>query len=107
MQDFMVEKSLENSRMEVLWLTNMLDTRTTMKAKYTQQYSCPHCADGRESGILESPLHLMECRAYADLRQGINPELVHKDRPEYLRRVIARRKELEAKLQKTTNQYSR
>ena len=30
MQDFMVEKSLENSRMEVLWLTNKLDTRTTM-----------------------------------------------------------------------------
>ena len=103
MQDFMVEKSLENSRMEVLWLTNMLDTRTTMKAKYNQQYSCPHCADGRESGILENPLHLMECRAYADLRQGINPELVQKDRPGYLRRVITRRKELEANLKKTTD----
>ena len=29
-QDLMVDISLENSRMEVLWLTNKLDTRTTM-----------------------------------------------------------------------------
>ena len=31
MQDFMLDKSLENSRMEVLWLTNMLDTKTNNK----------------------------------------------------------------------------
>ena len=34
MQVFMKDKSLENSRMEILWLTNMIDTRTTMKGKY-------------------------------------------------------------------------
>ena len=104
MQSFMLEKSLENSRMEVLWLTDMLDTRTTMKAKYNKQYHCPHCSDGRESGTLESPSHLMECQAYVGLRQGINPELVRQDRPGYLRRVIAKRKDLEAKLKSTTNQ---
>ena len=82
----------------------MFDTRTTMKAKYNKQYHCPHCSDGRQSGTLESPLHLMECQAYAELRHGINPELVQQERPGYLRKVIARRKELEAKLQKTTNQ---
>ena len=68
MQGFMLEKSLENSRMEVLWLTDMLDTRMTMKAKYNKQYHCPHCSDGRRSGTLESPLHLMECQAYVELR---------------------------------------
>ena len=98
----MLEKSLENSWMEVLWLTDMLDTRTTMKAKYNKQYHCPHCRDGRESGTLESPAHLMECQAYVDLRQGIDSELLLSDRPGYLRRVILKRKELEAKLRKTT-----
>ena len=34
MQDFIKEKSLENSRLEVLWLTHMIDTRQTMKGKY-------------------------------------------------------------------------
>ena len=81
----------------------MLDTRTTMKAKYNNHYHCPHCTDGRDSGTLESPLHLLECQAYVDLRQGINPELVQRDRPGYLRRVILMRKDLEAKLKKTTN----
>ena len=31
MQDFMLDKSLKNARMEVLWLTDMLNTRSTMK----------------------------------------------------------------------------
>ena len=100
MQSFMIEKSLENSRLEVLWLTNMIDTRTTMKGKYKEPYNCPHCSDGLEAGTLESPLHLMSCSAYEKYRQGINPELEQKDRPGYLRKVIARRKELELKLEK-------
>jgi hypothetical protein len=99
-QDFMKDKSLENSRMEILWLTNMLDTRTTMKGKYKNGYQCPHCSDGMIRGTLESPSHLMQCEAYRDLRQGINPDDLQKDRPGYLRNVIARRKELEAKLEK-------
>ena len=97
MQDFMKEKSLEKSRIEVLWLTNMIDTRATMKGKY-RKYNCPHCTDGLQNGTLETPSHLMECQAYAGLRQGINPEEDQKDRPFYLMRVIARRKELEAKI---------
>ena len=60
MQSFMIEKSLENSRLEVLWLTNMIDTRTTMKGKYKEPYNCPHCSDGLEAGTLESPLHLIK-----------------------------------------------
>ena len=98
MQEFMKEKSLENSRLEVLWLTNMVDTRMTMKGKYEEPYTCPHCSDGLQTGALESPLHLMSCKAYEDLRQGIDPELDHKERPCYLRKVIKRRKELESKL---------
>ena len=97
MQDFMKEKSLEKSRVEIVWLTNMIDSRSTMKGKY-KQYNCPHCSDGLHNGTLETPSHLMQCQAYADLRQGINPEEDQRDRPCYLMRVIARRKELEAKI---------
>ena len=100
-QDFMLEKSLENARLEVLWLTNMLDTRTTMKGKYKEPYTCPHCNEGRNFGALESPLHLLQCEAYIELRRDINPESVQKERPGYLRKVMSRRKELEAILKKT------
>ena len=55
MQDFIKDNSLENARMEVLWMTNMLDTRSTMKGKYSKQYNCPHCKEGREQGTLENP----------------------------------------------------
>ena len=53
--------------------------------------------------IMESPSHLMECQAKADLRQGINQKIVQQDRSGHLRRVVARRKELKAKLKKTTD----
>ena len=76
-----------------------MDTRSTMKGKYSK-YNCPHCEDGQSDGILETPLHLMHCQAYRDLRQGINPEEDQRDRPGYLRGVISRRKELESKLEK-------
>ena len=36
---------------------------------------------------------------YADLREGINPELVMEERVTYLRRVIQRRKVLESQIQ--------
>ena len=70
----------------------------TMKSKYKEPYTCPHCSDGLEAGTIESPLHLMSCNAYEDFRQGIDPELDQKEMPGYLRKVISRRKELEAKL---------
>ena len=99
MQPYMLSKSLEHSKIEFLWQTDMLDTRTTMKAKYLKnQYSCPHCSEGRSVGILESPSHLLICRAYEDLRQGNDPELIEADRAPYLQRVVSRRKELEEKL---------
>ena len=98
MQDFMKEKSLENSRIEELWMTDMLDTRSTMKGKYNKKYNCPHCEEGRVQGTLETPLHLMHCEAYLTLRTGLNPEEDFQDRAVYLRNMIARRKELEFKL---------
>ena len=99
MQEFMLDKSLENARMEVLWLTDMLDTRSTMKGRY-RQYACPHCCEGRDLGTLETPQHLMHCQAYLQLRQGLNPEEDFVDRSSYLRKVIAKRKELELELKK-------
>ena len=78
----------------------MINTKPSMKENYKDPYNCPHCSDGLEAGTLESPLHLMSCSAYKEYRQGINPELEQKDRPGYLRKVIARRKELELKLEK-------
>ena len=78
----------------------MIDTRTTMKGKYQKDnYSCPHCREGREEGVLETPSHqLSECSAYSDLRDGVNPELDTEDRTVFLTRAIGRRKGLELKL---------
>ena len=78
----------------------MIDTRTTMKSKYEKdKYECPHCDDGRERGVLETPSHLLvTCSAYSDLREGCDPELVMEDQANFLTRAISRRKELEIKL---------
>ena len=69
-QSYMYEKSLDQRRLEFLWETRMLDTRTSMKGKYGQdKYSCPHCRDGTEQGVLETPEHMLsECSAYVDLK---------------------------------------
>ena len=102
MQGYMKQKSLENSRMEFLWETNMIDTRMNMKGKYHKdKYECPHCFEGSQpgGGSLETSEHLLSCSMYADLRDGINPELVMEDRVIYLRKVIQRRKVLELQLQ--------
>ena len=45
MAPYMEEKSLEDSRLEFLWLTDMLDSRSTMSKKYSSPY-CPHCVAG-------------------------------------------------------------
>ena len=96
MQKYMLSKSLAYSRLEFLWRTNMLDTRSTMKGKYRKdKYNCPHCVEGCEMKIVETPHHLLVCSAYQDLRYGIDPELVTGDRAPYLSKVILRRKELE------------
>ena len=70
----------------------------TMKEKYNRQYSCPHCREGGDLGTIETPVNLMQCKAYLNLREGINPEEDLLDRAVYLRKVIAKRKELESKL---------
>ena len=46
------EKSLEDSRMKFLWLTDMLDSRTTKTNKYNSPY-CPHCVAGQVLGLVE------------------------------------------------------
>ena len=99
-QPYMYKKNLLESRMEFLWETSMIDTRTTMKGRYEKdKYSCPHCREGREQGVLETPSHLLcDCTAYSDLREGRNPELVLEDRAVFLARAIARRKQLEQKM---------
>ena len=99
-QPYMYEKNLQQSRMEFLWDSLMIDTRTTMKGKYQKDhYSCPHCREGREQGVLQTPSHLLsDCSAYSDLREGANLELVLEDREVFLTRAIGRRKELELKL---------
>ena len=97
MQPYMKMKSLENSRMEFLWQTNIIETRMNMKGKYPKnEYQCPHCPEGREAGgTLETSNHLLECRVYKDLREGLDVEGVTEDRVQYLRRVIQRRTALE------------
>ena len=92
MQPYMKTKSLANSRMEFLWQTNMIETRMNMKGRYPKdKYQCPHCPEGREAGgSLETSGHLLVCRVYMDLREGLNVEEVIEDRVQYLRRVIQR-----------------
>ena len=100
MQSSMKDKSLEYSRLEFRWLTNMLGTRTTMPGRSGGRRTCPHCSEGREGGQGESPSHLLSCQAYISLRAGKDPELVRKDRVMYLRKVIQVRNELESKLER-------
>ena len=79
-QPYMKNASLHDSRLEFQWQANMLDTRTTMGNKYQHKW-CPHCKEGLEDGMLESPLHMLEvCSAYADLRFGLDPLLIVKAR---------------------------
>ena len=71
-----------------------------MKGKYPKnQYCCPHCVEGREQGVLESPVHLLKtCSAYSDLRVGLSPTEVLQDIATFLRSAIGRRKMLEEQL---------
>ena len=102
-KSYMFQKSLEQSRLEFIWQTQMLVTRTTIKRKYTKdEYSCPHCIEEREQGVLETPEHILSsCSAYRDLRVGLNPEELIEDRAAFLRPAIARRIKLEDKLNTT------
>ena len=100
-QSYMKEKSLEDSRLEFKWRTNMIDTRTTMKGKYKAGQSwCPHCRAGWVDLVKETPSHLLECEAYSSLRVGLDAELVRPDRIKFLRKAILRREELEKALKK-------
>ena len=101
-QPYMFQKSLEQSRLQILWDTKMINTRSTMKGKYEKgKYNCPHCSVGREQGALETPEHLLsDCSAYSDLRTGLNVEVVLENRCAFLRMAIKRRKGLEEKLRK-------
>ena len=97
-QDYMSNVSLSDSRLEFRYQANMLDTRTTMANKYKQK-ACPHCREGQEDGVEESPIHMLEeCAAYSDLRVGLNPLLSQQDRAVFLRQAVNRRKLLELKL---------
>jgi hypothetical protein len=93
-QDYMKKISLEDSRLEFRWRSNMLDNRGCMSNKYTSK-ACPHCVEGRQEGVEETSLHWLSCLAYKELRHGLDPELVLEDRLVYLRRVQELRKELE------------
>ena len=76
----------------------MIETRTTMKNKYKEK-TCPHCREGQEDGVEESPKHILEdCAAYSDLRVGLSPLLSQSDRAVFLHQAVTRRKALEQKL---------
>ena len=93
-QLYMKNASLHDSRLEFRWQASILDTRTTMANKY-QKKSCPHCKEGLEDGLEESPLHML-VSAYSDLRFGLDPLLIVKDRAVFLRQAIIRRNNIEA-----------
>ena len=47
MQNYMLQKSLEDARLEFKWKTSMLDCRAWMPGKYSGEKACPHCQAGR------------------------------------------------------------
>ena len=96
-QKYMEMPSLEDSRLEFRWRTGMLDNRGCMGNRYTSK-ACPHCPEGRQEGVEETSAHWLTCKAYEELRHGMDPELVLKDRIIYLRRVQQLRKVLEARI---------
>ena len=96
-QKYMEQISLEDSRLEFRWRSGMLDNRGCMGKKYNSK-ACPHCPEGRQGGVEETSSHWLTCQAYLELRHGIDPELVLKDRIIYIRRVQEMRKTLEARL---------
>ena len=85
-QPYMFEKLLMQSRMEFLWDTMMLDTRTTMKGRYKKDKYNYSAGDS-----LPPPQRVLGL-----LRP--DPEMVLEDRAAFLFRAVARRKELEKKL---------
>jgi exonuclease III len=97
MQDYMSMASLEDARVEFKFRVGMLDNRANMGKKYGGK-TCPHCPAGRQDGIVETSHHWLHCEAYAEFRQGADPELTLTDRVLYLRRVQLLRAELERKL---------
>ena len=58
---------------------------------------CRQCLESSAVGVPESPAHWIECSAQT-LRQRFDPELVLKDRCNYLRKVIEKWKKLEEQL---------
>ena len=83
---------------ELRYQSNILDTRTRMGNKYKKK-ACPHCREGKEDGVEESPKHILEdCAAYSDYRVGLNPLQSRQDRAVFLRQAVSRRKYLEKKL---------
>ena len=93
----MTKKSPQDSRLKLVWLSDMLDSRTTMSNKYNSP-NCPHCVAGQVLGVVESPQHWLVCQAYRGFRDGVDPELVRRDRLPHLRKVITKRRELDKKL---------
>ena len=94
---------LSTINIRFIWQTQILDTKTTMNKKYPKdQYSCPHCLEGRRQGVLETPAHILSsCSAYRDLRVGLNPEEILEDHAAFLRLAITKRITLEDKLKIT------
>ena len=98
-QDYMKSVSLCDSRLEFRFQANMIETRTTMKNIYKQK-NCPHCKEGKEDGEEESPGHILDsCTAYSDIRLGLDPLRIQRDRAVFLRQAVNRRKTLEKKLE--------
>ena len=88
-QAFMKQASLQDSRLEFLWLSNILDTRTTRGNKYSNKF-CPHCregAGGQGGGVSSTPGGILR-GVYADLRYRLDPLLGQHDRNLFLKQAI-------------------
>ena len=73
----------------------MLDCRAWKAGQVWGLRACPPCPEGREAGEEESGIHWLTCKAYSQVRQGLDPEGSLNDGIVFLRRVQLIQTELE------------
>ena len=77
----------------MLVMTNMVDLLANMKGRATNGMMV--CRGCKEKGTEENHSHVIECKAYEDLREGLNLEY-DSDLVTYYRAVLRKREKKES-----------
>ena len=92
-KDYMMNKSLADSRMIFRIRTEMVDMKDNMRNKYKRtSINCEAC----DTSSAESQLHVLACPGYAELRVGKDMSR-NEDLAAYFRDVLLRREKRKSK----------